>query len=383
MFNKIFYVIIFLSFTFAANSKVVAAISTLKGLVMVKPVGSRKYIPAYKGQMLKSGEWLKTKEGVFVAIVFLDGSNIKIQQKTEVKITSFRMTSKSLRTELELTKGQAWSNVADQGAGGEFKIATPTAVASVKGTEFDLEYDIELGETSLIVLEGEVAFAGELGEIIAGAMQSSKDGGGIVPIKEEDLPSWQKNTDPDLAFRLKPDRRTKQQTGKIIKVDIHALNAKSKAFNNSFSGIATVSSRSSDLLVSINGSSWSSSVEVNINSGRGLVQVKSSRQGQSEIIVSAENAESKIISFEYFQTKTQKRAAQEKLAAIVRKTGNSSLNKILEDKIILKSQVSTGTGSIDEVLQKLETGEFELDGEPQKIDNGDGTYTIKLKVKPR
>ena len=67
MINKI-AIIIFLSSTllFSAESKVVAAISTLKGLVMVKPVGSRKYIPAYKGQMLKSGEWIKTKNGVFV-----------------------------------------------------------------------------------------------------------------------------------------------------------------------------------------------------------------------------------------------------------------------------------------------------------------------------
>ncbi len=62
-----------ISFVFSADAKVVAAISTMKGLVMVKPVGSRKYIPAYKGQMLKNGEWLKTKDGVFVAIVFLDG----------------------------------------------------------------------------------------------------------------------------------------------------------------------------------------------------------------------------------------------------------------------------------------------------------------------
>ena len=136
MINKI-AIIIFLSSTllFSAESKVVAAISTLKGLVMVKPVGSRKYIPAYKGQMLKSGEWIKTKDGVFVAIVFLDGSNIKIQQQTEVRIMSYRQAAKELRTNLMMSKGQAYSNIANQGPAGEFKITTPTAVASVKGTE--------------------------------------------------------------------------------------------------------------------------------------------------------------------------------------------------------------------------------------------------------
>ena len=157
---------IIFSFALSAGGKVVAAISTLKGLVLVKPVGSRKFIPAYKGQMLKSGEWVKTKDGVFVSIVFLDGSNIKIQQKSEVKVTSYRMTAKALKTSLEMKKGQAWSDVAAQGSAGEFKIATPTAVASVKGTELDLAYDAVSGESTLIVLEGSVEFIGDLGTIL-------------------------------------------------------------------------------------------------------------------------------------------------------------------------------------------------------------------------
>ena len=66
--------LVFLS-TLFPNKKVVAAISNLKGKALVKPVGTRKFSAAYKGQMIKSGEWIKTKDGVFVAIVFLDGSN--------------------------------------------------------------------------------------------------------------------------------------------------------------------------------------------------------------------------------------------------------------------------------------------------------------------
>ena len=381
-FRIIFFIICF-SFAFSAEAKVVAAISPLKGLVMVKPVGSRKYIPAYKGQMLKNGEWVKTKDGVFVAIVFLDGSNIKIQQQTEVRISSYRMTAKELKTNLEMSKGQAWSNVADQGPGGAFTITTPTAVASVKGTEFDLEYDIDKGETTLIVLAGEVEFSGELGTILAEAMESSKDGGAITKLSQEDLPSWQEKTDPGWTFKLKPDKLGKQQTGKIIKVGIQILNAKSKIFNNSFSGKVTVNSQSSGLTVSSDGSSWSSSVDVSINGGRGVVQVKSSRQGKSEIIVNADNAESKLIEFEYYQSKSQKRASKGKLASIASKKGNDKLSQMIKDKVLLKSQVTMGSGSVSDVLNKLETGELELDGEPDIIDNGDGTVTVKLKVKPR
>ena len=371
------------SLVFSAGAKVVAAISTLKGAVMIKPFGSRKYIPAYKGQMLKSGEWLKTKDGVFVAIVFLDGSNIRIQQETEVKISSYRMTAKELKTNLEMTKGQAWSNVADQGSGGQFTIKTPTAVASVKGTEFDLAYDLENDETTLIVLAGEVEFAGELGTILAGAMESSKDGGPSVKISDEEIPSWQNNTDPNWAFKLKTDKIAKQQVDKIIKVNIQIINAKNKKFDNSFTGEASVVSQSNDLMVSSDGSSWSSSADISINSGRGVAQVKSSRQGEFEIIVNADNAESKSLSFKYYQTKSQKRASQDKLSAFAQKKGKGKLSELIKDKVLLKSQVTMGSGNIGDVLQKLETGEYELEGEPDIVDNGDGTVTVKLKVKPR
>ena len=371
------------SLVFSAGAKVVAAISTLKGAVMIKPFGSRKYIPAYKGQMLKSGEWLKTKDGVFVAIVFLDGSNIKIQQETEVKISSYRMTAKELKTNLEMTKGQAWSNVADQGSGGQFTIKTPTAVASVKGTEFDLAYDLENDETTLIVIAGEVEFAGELGTILAGAMESSKDGGPSVKISDEEIPSWQNNTDPNWAFKLKTDKIAKQQVDKIIKVNIQIINAKNKKFDNSFTGEASVVSQSNDLMVSSDGSSWSSSADISINSGRGVAQVKSSRQGEFEIIVNADNAESRSLSFKYYQTKSQKRASQDKLSAFAQKKGKGKLSEMIKNKVLLKSQVTMGSGNIGDVLQKLETGEYELEGEPDIVDNGDGTVTIKLKVKPR
>ena len=371
------------SLVFSAGAKVVAAISTLKGAVMIKPLGSRKYIPAYKGQMLKSGEWLKTKDGVFVAIVFLDGSNIKIQQETEVKISSYRMTAKELKTNLEMTKGQAWSNVADQGSGGQFTIKTPTAVASVKGTEFDLAYDLENDETTLIVLAGEVEFAGELGTILAGAMESSKDGGPSVKISDEEIPSWQNNTDPNWAFKLKTDKIAKQQVDKIIKVNIQIINAKNKKFDNSFTGEASVVSQSNDLMVSSDGSSWSSSADISINSGRGVAQVKSSRQGEFEIIVNADNAESRSLSFKYYQTKSQKRASQDKLSAFAQKKGKGKLSEMIKNKVLMKSQVTMGSGNIGDVLQKLETGEYELEGEPDIVDNGDGTITVKLKVKPR
>jgi len=378
LFILIFFIV---SSSFVFSQKVVAAISSLKGAVMVKPAGSRKYIPAYKGQMLKSSEWIKTKDNVFVAIVFLDGSNIKIKQKTEVQITSHRQTSKQLKTTLNLTKGQAWSNVASQGDAGEFTIKTPSAVASVKGTEFDLEYNVENDESTLTVFSGEVLFAGELGEILAGAMEASKNGGAPKKVTQEELPSWQQSTDPKWAFNLKPDRMGKQQVGTEIKVAIQTLKAKSKKFDDSFEGAVTISSQSSDLLISGDGSSWGSDAEIPISKGRGSIVVKSGKQGQAEIIIEAADSESNKMSFEYYQSKSQKKQAQAKLASLATKGGNAEVNDAIQDKELVGAAVSSGTGSIDEILQKLDTGE--LEGELVLITNSDGTVTVKLTAKPR
>ncbi|SVC88900.1 uncharacterized protein METZ01_LOCUS341754, partial [marine metagenome] len=306
-----------------------------------------------------------------------------IQQQTEVKITSYRMTAKELKTNLEMSKGQAWSDVAEQGSGGEFKITTPTAVASVKGTEFDLEYDSENDETTLIVVEGQITFAGALGEIIANAMQSSKNGGAPIDIKPEDIPSWQKSTDPKYAFKLKPDKKGKQKVEEIIKVNIQILNAKSKIFNDSFQGAVTITSQNSDLKLSADGSSWSSSTDVGINRGRGVVQVKSSKQGRSEIIVSADDTESKLIEFEYYQSNTQKRASQDKLANLSEVKENSILSNLIQNNTLLRSQVIRGMGNVNDALQNLETGVLEIDGDPVITENGDGTITIIMIAKPR
>ena len=191
------------------------------------------------------------------------------------------------------------------------------------------------------------------------------------------------NTDPKFAFKLKTDRLVKTQVGREIKVNIQMINAKNKRFDDSFSGEATVESQSTDLVVSTDGSNWSSSVDVSISNGRGIVQVKSSRQGKPEIIVNSENAESQSLSFQYYQSKTQKQASTDKLSTFARKKGQDKLSELIKDKVLMKSQVTMGSGNVSDVLQKLETGELKLDGDPEIIDNGDGTVTVKLKAKPR
>ena len=62
---------------------------------------------------------------------------------------------------------------------------------------------------------------------------------------------------------------------------------------------------------------------------------------------------------------------------------NNKLSKLIQENILLRSQVIQGLGNVNSILQKLETGELEIDGDPTLNNNGDGTYTVKMIVKPR
>ena len=68
--------------TLYGEARVVAAISSMKGNVQIRSATERKYESAYKGQMIRGGDWIKTDLNVFVAIIFLDGSNVKIHSET-------------------------------------------------------------------------------------------------------------------------------------------------------------------------------------------------------------------------------------------------------------------------------------------------------------
>ena len=130
--NKFFTIIILLMITFlVGETRVIAVISSMKGNVQIRSAGVRKYEPAYKGQMIKTGDWLKTDLNVFAAIIFLDGTNIKIRSKTEIEIKSSRVAAKQLNTMMYISEGQVWSKVTKQN-NSEFEITTPTGIIQIE-----------------------------------------------------------------------------------------------------------------------------------------------------------------------------------------------------------------------------------------------------------
>ena len=105
-----------------------------------------------------------------------------------------------------LAEGETYGNISKQGKG-KFQIETPTAIASVKGTELDVNFDFNEEITTLTVVDGLVEFGNELGTITAGEMEAAQatedQAVEVYEIEESDLPTWQdEEVEPTWGFIL-------------------------------------------------------------------------------------------------------------------------------------------------------------------------------------
>jgi len=143
----------------------IGVIAKSNGTTFHKKFNADEYSPnAIMGTQLKNNDWIKTGDDGFVAIFFLDDkSQLKVKGNSEMEILAAVERGKISKT-ISLDYGTVKASVTQQK--GEFRIATPTSVASVKGTEWWVESD-ENGDI-FIVVSGVV----EVENLISGTVQN-------------------------------------------------------------------------------------------------------------------------------------------------------------------------------------------------------------------
>ena len=134
-----------------------------------------------RGDRLNLGDQIRTGNNGTVALVFKDDlSQLKIRPDTEV-IIGGRRSGREVEKMLELPIGRLWVEVTRSDT--EFRIATPTSVASVKGTSFWVVVD-ELGSTTILTNEGTVNLrntqSGETADVEPGITGISRSSGEVV-----------------------------------------------------------------------------------------------------------------------------------------------------------------------------------------------------------
>ncbi|BAS26913.1 FecR family protein [Limnochorda pilosa] len=172
-----------------------ARVDRLRGKVEWRPDGASRWEPASPGMVLSLGDWVRTVgKGSFVEIAYpAQQARLLVEADTLLQVGgSYRSIPEAatgasrgeegvpaFRAAL-LRVGALWAEVASRVSRVlRFEIATPTAVAGVRGTQFRLEVD-EDGGTRLLVREGLVELATPSGKVLVGAgEEASTNGGGL------------------------------------------------------------------------------------------------------------------------------------------------------------------------------------------------------------
>jgi len=163
----------------AASFKVV----DVKGSPFFRAAGSLKKELVAKGADLKAGGRIKMVDGEMLSLKTPMGDSIVLSGATYMKLDDLDSTKGATKVSLELFKGIATNKVSKLGPESSFSIRTPSAVAGVRGTEFQVAVS-ETGETEVDVMEGEVGVAANDAvaapvPVTAGKSAKVKKGGGI------------------------------------------------------------------------------------------------------------------------------------------------------------------------------------------------------------
>ncbi|MFC2170900.1 FecR domain-containing protein [Calditrichota bacterium] len=147
--------LVFLSLVLAKDSTPIAVALTVKGKVEYKQ-GDGDWKAMVFGSTLNNEDQVRTGDEGFAAIAFTDDkSQVKLRPNSFMTVLGERKEDYSISKRINLEIGELYASVKKQK--GSMKVATPTAVASVKGTEFWVILD-ENGDTQVLTLQGLVEF---------------------------------------------------------------------------------------------------------------------------------------------------------------------------------------------------------------------------------
>lgn len=178
---SIILLITFFIFSVAFSANNVAITYKVKGKVELYRAGSNTAEALSPSIHLNDGDRIKTSSDGYAFLIFIhDKTQIKVRENSDLTL-SVKKDGEAVNQQINLDAGKVWSQVSKSGS--TFRVATPTSVASVKGTIWWTLQD-ELGTTYVIGLEGLVELFnrlnGQSATVGAGQTGTSNESGVTV-----------------------------------------------------------------------------------------------------------------------------------------------------------------------------------------------------------
>ena len=193
-------------------------ITHLKGRVDLIKAGTKAGIPLRVGDKVNSGDIIRTKSFSGAQVTFIDGSILKIAEKTRLRVEKFHFDKKKKKRRLVLRNflgriRSVVSRLLDWNSS-TVEVHTPTAVAGVRGTDFITSVESSLFnialQTEVIVLEGLV-------EVRARGVERLLKRGEAVTVPKGEVPREIRQTPAhELEFLQKDifiDKNLESETG--------------------------------------------------------------------------------------------------------------------------------------------------------------------------
>ncbi len=130
----------------------VAYLTIRTGGVEVSSGGN--WLAASDGMKLSEKHRIRTGKSGEAVITFFESAIVELGPNTEVAVGKSSLSKVAVRLE----EGSVWNKVLKIGGLKEYEVSTPNSVATVRGTEFGVDYNKSEGESWLTVGEGEVEF---------------------------------------------------------------------------------------------------------------------------------------------------------------------------------------------------------------------------------
>lgn len=175
-----------------------ARIANLHGKAVVKRGNSQRILQAEPDLQLFVGDEIQSEADSFVTIEFTDGSRLRVQESSCIRLYDLKIFGDLglINTAVELKYGRV-ENIVPKNSESDsrFRIKTPSAISSVRGTEFRVGVLQEGAITASEVLTGALQVSGEQQTVNVDKGQGSVTSQGMPP-----LPPVKLLSAPDLSM---------------------------------------------------------------------------------------------------------------------------------------------------------------------------------------
>lgn len=170
-------VLLLCSGTTSVASAGFAEIVGLSGKGDYRQDGGSTWLEAKLRVQLEPAWWVRTGPDSNMALMVAPEVQVKLSANS---IFQLRKDEKSQGTTLNLRQGRAWSQ--SKQASGTLKMETPSAIAAIHGTDWEMAVDAD-GRSTLTVLHGSVSFGNAYGTVRVGNGEQGLAEPGKAPVK--------------------------------------------------------------------------------------------------------------------------------------------------------------------------------------------------------